>query len=43
MTVTSLIEKKKKGQGLTEKEIGYLIDGYTTDQIPDYQMSALLM
>lgn len=43
MTVTSLIEKKKKGQALTEKDIGYLIDGYAADQIPDYQMSALLM
>ena len=38
-----LIEKKKKGQALTQDEITYLINGYTNGEIPDYQMSAYLM
>lgn len=43
MRMVDIIEKKRDGQTLTEKEIAYLIDGYTNNQIPDYQISALLM
>ncbi len=39
----SLIRKKRNGGELSEAEINHLIDGYTSDQIPDYQMSAFLM
>lgn len=39
----SLIRKKRDGEILTEKEISFLIDRYTKDQLPDYQMSAFLM
>lgn len=38
------IIKKKRGQlPLSEEEISFFINGYTTGSIPDYQMSALLM
>src|SRR6056297_1101522 len=39
----TLIRKKRDGEALTEAEIGYLIDAYTKDDLPDYQMSAFLM
>ena len=43
MHMTDLIEKKKNGLALTDEEIRFIVDGYTAGQIPDYQMSALLM
>ena len=43
MHMTDLIEKKKQGLELTEEEIRFIIDGYTVGEIPDYQMSALMM
>ncbi len=41
--VAQLIEKKRDGRSLENDEIAFLIDGYSRDQIPDYQMSALAM
>lgn len=38
-----LIAKKRDGGVLTEKEIRMMIDGYVSGEIPDYQMSAMLM
>jgi pyrimidine-nucleoside phosphorylase len=38
-----IIEKKKHGEALSEGEIRELIRLYTDGNIPDYQMSALLM
>jgi len=38
-----VIRKKRDGQDLSREEIGYFIDGVTTGQIADYQISALLM
>ncbi|PKM95769.1 MAG: pyrimidine-nucleoside phosphorylase [Firmicutes bacterium HGW-Firmicutes-1] len=43
MRMYDLIEKKKMGHTLTEEEIHFIIDGFTNETIPDYQMSALLM
>lgn len=43
MRVVDLIIKKKLKQELTKEEIHYLITGYVKDEIPDYQISALLM
>ena len=43
MLVTDLIRKKRDGIELQRKEIEFLINGYTADEIPDYQMSAWLM
>lgn len=39
----SLIRKKRDGLALNENEIQNLIDAYTADEVPDYQMSAFLM
>ena len=41
--MVDLIEKKRDGFELTGKEIEFIIEGYTNDIIPDYQMSALAM
>ena len=41
--MTDLIEKKKRGEPLSEVEIQYIVKGYTAGEIPDYQMSALMM
>jgi len=38
-----IIEKKSHGQALSDTEIRDFIIGYTQGNIPDYQMSALLM
>src|SRR5450432_4269827 len=43
MLVTDLIRKKRDGGELARPEIEFLVDGYTHDRIPDYQMSAWLM
>ncbi len=43
MTMYDLILKKKRGMELTKEEIGYMINGYTKGDIPDYQMSAMMM
>lgn len=39
----SLIRKKRNGETLNRREIAYLIERYTKDKLPDYQMSAFLM
>jgi len=41
--MVSLIRKKRDGHDLSTNEIKYIIDAYSDDQIPDYQMSAMLM
>jgi pyrimidine-nucleoside phosphorylase len=38
-----IIEKKRDKGKLTKEEIQYFIDGYVAGEIPDYQVSALLM
>lgn len=43
MNMYDLIMKKKKGCELTNEEIRYMIEGYTKEDIPDYQMSAMMM
>ena len=43
MKMYDLILKKKRGYELSKEEIRYIIENYTNGQIPDYQMSALLM
>ena len=43
MLVTDLIRKKRDGSELQRSEIQFLVNGYTQDRIPDYQMSAWLM
>ncbi|WPU64440.1 thymidine phosphorylase [Peredibacter starrii] len=41
--VYPLIDKKKRGERLTNKEIKWFIQSYTDGKLPDYQMSAMLM
>lgn len=43
MRMYDLIEKKKLGNNLTEEEIRWFIENYTNGEIPDYQVSALMM
>ena len=43
MRMYDLIAKKRNGETLTEGEIRSMIDGYVRGEIPDYQMSAMLM
>ncbi len=41
--IVSLIRKKRDKQALTKDEIKHIIDQYSKDIIPDYQISAFLM
>ncbi|MEW9674662.1 pyrimidine-nucleoside phosphorylase [Lentibacillus sp. L22] len=43
MRMYDIIEKKRDGGELTEAEIRFFVEGYTKEDIPDYQVSALLM
>lgn len=43
MRMYDLIEEKKRGRALSAAEIAYMVKGYTAGEIPDYQMSAMLM
>lgn len=43
MNTVDIIIKKRDGRELSEDEIRYIVDGYTSGAIPDYQMSAFLM
>lgn len=41
--MVDLIEKKRDNHVLSQAEIEWMIDAYTKGEIPDYQMSAMLM
>jgi pyrimidine-nucleoside phosphorylase len=43
MRTVDLVHRKRDGEELSAEEIGFLIDGYTRGEIPDYQISAFLM
>jgi pyrimidine-nucleoside phosphorylase len=43
MRTVDLILRKRGGEELSVEEIQYLINGYTTGEIPDYQIAAFLM
>ncbi len=43
MRMYDLIMKKKHGLSLSDEEIRFLVNGYTKEEIPDYQMAAFLM
>ena len=43
MRTVDLIQRKRDGDELAPEEIEFLVDGYTSGEIPDYQMSAFLM
>jgi pyrimidine-nucleoside phosphorylase len=41
--MVDLIEKKRDGAELSALEINFIVSGYTSGVIPDYQMSAIAM
>ena len=43
MRTVDLIHRKRDGEELSADEIAFLVDGYTSGNIPDYQLSAFLM
>ena len=43
MRMYDLIRKKKTGGELSAEEIRWMVEGFTKDEIPDYQMSAMMM
>jgi len=43
MRAVDLIIKKKDNLALTKEEVRFLVEGYTNNRIPDYQMSAFAM
>jgi pyrimidine-nucleoside phosphorylase/thymidine phosphorylase len=43
LRVPAILERKRDGHSLTRAEIDFLIAGYTTGDVPDYQMAAFAM
>ncbi len=43
MNILEIIEAKKRGQELSPQQIRFVVDGFTADEFPVYQMSAFLM
>lgn len=43
MTILDIIEKKRDKKELTKEEIEFFVNGYTKEEITDYQASALVM
>lgn len=43
MRMIDIIDKKRNGMELSDEEIKFFINGYTNGEIPEYQVSALLM
>jgi len=43
MNIIDIIDKKRKKEILTDEEIKYVVNGFVSGEIKDYQMSSLLM
>jgi pyrimidine-nucleoside phosphorylase/thymidine phosphorylase len=43
MDILEIIETKKRGGALTAEQIARIVDGFTADEVPSYQMAAFLM
>ncbi len=43
MRTVDLIHRKRDGEELSPEELNFIVGGYTSGEIPDYQMSAFLM
>ncbi len=43
MRTVDLIQRKRAAEELSPEEIAFLVNGYTSGEIPDYQVSAFLM
>jgi pyrimidine-nucleoside phosphorylase len=43
LNILEIIEAKKQGQELSPEQVRYVVDAFTADEVPVYQMSAFLM
>lgn len=43
MRMVDIIAKKRDNEALTKEEIDFFVEGYTNDEIPDYQVSSIMM
>jgi pyrimidine-nucleoside phosphorylase len=43
MRAVDVLKRKREGRELSREEIAFLVNGYTTGTIPDYQVAAFLM
>ena len=43
LNIIDIINKTKRAIPLSDEEMTYVVNGYTSGDIPDYQMSAWLM
>ncbi|HTX17726.1 MAG TPA: thymidine phosphorylase [Bacteroidota bacterium] len=43
MTANEIIRKKRNGDELTAPELTFMVQGFVSGEVPDYQMSAFLM
>lgn len=43
MNIIEIIDKKAKGEKITQEEINFFVDGYTNNEVKDYQAAALVM
>jgi pyrimidine-nucleoside phosphorylase len=43
MNIVEIIQRKRDGKALTEEEIRFFVEGYTSGSIPDYQAAAWCM
>ena len=43
MRMYDIIAKKRDGGTLNHEELSFAVNGYVAGDVPDYQMSALLM
>lgn len=43
MRMVDIIAKKRDNEPLTKEEIDFFVEGYTNDEIPDYQVSSIMM
>jgi pyrimidine-nucleoside phosphorylase/thymidine phosphorylase len=43
MRAVEVLKRKREGEVLSREEIAFLVNGYTSGAIPDYQISAFLM
>ena len=43
MRMIDIITKKRDNKELTKEEIDFFVQGYTNGEVPDYQVSSLLM
>lgn len=43
LDVVELIQKKQKGEELSEEELSFIVNGFVAGTVPEYQMAAFLM